>query len=1037
MDLLSALYQSEYTSCYVAGQANCQQANYASQIFQKRLSAIDYTLQWQSLHREDIRDLMQLTAGRMDIYHVVGTLLLTFCFEWYTSNTLLQDEKLPFGFVLLFLITNFCALSYLLFSVWLAMHASIASQSIGTRLLTSFARLSIPSKEELDRIHVSMIPLLDKLMLLGKTVYDKVRTAYMEPEKFASQSSRSSRDKKAKDSAETQSFSSTSKPERQPCYASSDNACDDDGLAHEHGKTFENDIRRSHEIAGMIASENCNVDQRRHFLRYLQEQQRWLGYDAYARACMSLGVNQLLQSLGYYLLGTFSHFSRVHAVMSFLGFQLLALFLMQLDITDIFVDNRERSAAILFFILPPLLAAVVEWTTRLLSLEMRNLVILPCFVLHCIGTLCIASQVKPVPPADSAGAGNPAWLPRRWRAVSYLNVIDVRQRKLALDVLAKDAQEQVYILKRARDVLLASMKTTMSDELACGFVSPSCRTSDILQQHFNLLEKCLEAARLSRMACDRKVMQETTQCEYTLEYCALWQQAPMLLASFDALRSSPVKPWLEDDQKRQLEESFAYFLHTCKDLNLGCTTFVQASNNIQSRGLPMLPLRIPPDEKKIVQMNTYCDSFPHTVWIDTHKDKILSDEPAEGQWTSLTSFEENILPGWKAQVLRLNLRQEALKHHSFTAISTSSVDSLTDECLVHSPTSPTALFPPDSLPPDQLPGMVVHRFTMFAAFFWFTAGVLQAITCIHGMHRSDILMDMTVVQVEWPAPANLFEPTALHCNATHLTVSNGFATHRSERDKYRTGKFSKLVDSTASAFVCTGEHGCNQVLVYSSNQSRGSIQGFLDESIEIESVAFPQTLLIVSGVHFLNCNEHECESAMAGWDGSNIIIGKLVKRLGSTHEASKNKGRWKFKAHIAVRPALAKCSKASLNSGCEDAANGNPRYNDVKAIHISDDGHALLALFGDGFLDAWNLQSGELVGRWKLAASPTGGLHSLMCMAGSELLVLASSVPGQAGGPELFSATLPNELLSLFGQCNDAASSEQDNSISLDEKVVI
>jgi len=115
---------------------------------------------------------VELTVGRMDIYHVVGTLLLTFCVEWYSDNSLISSG-LPPWFVTLFLISNFCAVGFLIFSVWLAMHASIASHSIGVRLLTSYARLSIPSRKELDQISVPLVPLISQLLSVGKKKIDR------------------------------------------------------------------------------------------------------------------------------------------------------------------------------------------------------------------------------------------------------------------------------------------------------------------------------------------------------------------------------------------------------------------------------------------------------------------------------------------------------------------------------------------------------------------------------------------------------------------------------------------------------------------------------------------------------------------------------------------------------------------------------------------------------------------------------------------------------------------------------------------------
>jgi hypothetical protein len=123
--------------------------NNVSQGFDRRLGGIDYKIKRQKLHREDIRDLIELTTQRMDIYQLVGTLLLTFCMTWYTDASIWQ---LPVWYSDLWLISNFAAIGYLLLGVWLAMYASVAARSTGTRLLTSYARIAFPRKDELDAI---------------------------------------------------------------------------------------------------------------------------------------------------------------------------------------------------------------------------------------------------------------------------------------------------------------------------------------------------------------------------------------------------------------------------------------------------------------------------------------------------------------------------------------------------------------------------------------------------------------------------------------------------------------------------------------------------------------------------------------------------------------------------------------------------------------------------------------------------------------------------------------------------------------------
>eukprot|EP00403_Amphidinium_massartii_P003517 CAMPEP_0178375006 /NCGR_PEP_ID=MMETSP0689_2-20121128/2665_1 /TAXON_ID=160604 /ORGANISM="Amphidinium massartii, Strain CS-259" /LENGTH=1208 /DNA_ID=CAMNT_0019994985 /DNA_START=84 /DNA_END=3710 /DNA_ORIENTATION=+ len=102
------------------------------------------------LFREDIRDLVELTVDRMDVYHLVGALFLEFCIVLFCEGRV-QASAPPF-LLSLFLLSNACAFIYLLLAVWLSMHASIASHSFGVRLLTRFVRLPIPSIKQINSL---------------------------------------------------------------------------------------------------------------------------------------------------------------------------------------------------------------------------------------------------------------------------------------------------------------------------------------------------------------------------------------------------------------------------------------------------------------------------------------------------------------------------------------------------------------------------------------------------------------------------------------------------------------------------------------------------------------------------------------------------------------------------------------------------------------------------------------------------------------------------------------------------------------------
>eukprot|EP00438_Fugacium_kawagutii_P007276 Skav234424 [mRNA] locus=scaffold1656:77837:79708:- [translate_table: standard] len=91
------------------------------------------------LFRQDIRDLVELTVGKMDLYHMVGALFIRMISIYYSEGFFAEPPP-TFLQVAYYLsqadLKAACALVYLLMAIWLSMHASIKSHSYATRLLT-------------------------------------------------------------------------------------------------------------------------------------------------------------------------------------------------------------------------------------------------------------------------------------------------------------------------------------------------------------------------------------------------------------------------------------------------------------------------------------------------------------------------------------------------------------------------------------------------------------------------------------------------------------------------------------------------------------------------------------------------------------------------------------------------------------------------------------------------------------------------------------------------------------------------------------
>ncbi|CAE8704567.1 unnamed protein product, partial [Polarella glacialis] len=102
----------------------------------------------------DIRDLVELTVGKMEMYHLVAALFLESAIALYCEGRI-HTTAPPFV-LSLFYMSVASAFLYLLLAVWLSMHASIASHSFGVRLLTRFVRLPVPGLAQIDVLNARL-----------------------------------------------------------------------------------------------------------------------------------------------------------------------------------------------------------------------------------------------------------------------------------------------------------------------------------------------------------------------------------------------------------------------------------------------------------------------------------------------------------------------------------------------------------------------------------------------------------------------------------------------------------------------------------------------------------------------------------------------------------------------------------------------------------------------------------------------------------------------------------------------------------------
>lgn len=249
------------------------------------------------LFRQDIRDLVELTVQKMDLYHMVGALFIRMISIYYSEGFFAEPP--PTFLQVAYYLSQACALVYLLMAIWLSMHASIKSHSYATRLLTRFVRLPIPGCSELNLLNARYADfegqggqMLRVPFWRGDNQWEE-RTSKVEAASAAS----------AAPALEGHTMAATS----------SDNL--ETGEFAYGGAS--NMLGREQELL-----EAVEFRTHRHVQIFRQLQARWQCFDAYSRVCMSFGVRHMLQSINYYLLGL----CMVQAYIPDVGFVLTIIF---------------------------------------------------------------------------------------------------------------------------------------------------------------------------------------------------------------------------------------------------------------------------------------------------------------------------------------------------------------------------------------------------------------------------------------------------------------------------------------------------------------------------------------------------------------------------------------------------------------------------------------------------------------------------------------------------------------------------------------
>lgn len=278
----------------------------------KELKLQEFRVAQAKLWREDVRDLISLTEYKMHVYLLVNVLMLGFTIILYTEGKLPSHTPswLMNGYVMS--ITG--SFMFLLLSIWLAMQAAVAAQSYEARLLTQLVRLPIPSWQEIEacRTYGSEFEQAEPRQMFrvpfvtgrqeGLVRGSPARTPTMPDRSRASEAASDIGSEPGdSDTMSTDDVAASSSVGSRPSMSSPSIGgaapslpahADPWGLERRGDNIYELGCKHGHDVAKL-----------RHILLARHAMVYWQTYDAFARVSLSIGTNQLLLAMSYYIIG--------------------------------------------------------------------------------------------------------------------------------------------------------------------------------------------------------------------------------------------------------------------------------------------------------------------------------------------------------------------------------------------------------------------------------------------------------------------------------------------------------------------------------------------------------------------------------------------------------------------------------------------------------------------------------------------------------------------------------------------------------------
>lgn len=241
---------------------------------EKEFTLMDFRIRQAKQWREDVKDLVSLTEKKMHIY------LLSLVLLCLITIILWTEGRLRFDYAPEWLMCGYClsiggAFTFLLLSIWLGIYAAVSAQSFEVRLRTQLVRLPIPSWNEVEacRTYGCQFEATEPRQMFRVPFLMGKQENLVEPAPRT-------------EAGDLQEWAGD--------------------LQAQTGEVRFADpwgLEKPNDVEELCCALREKVADQWHIKLSRQVAVQWQTYDAYARVSLTIGVNQMLLALTYFLLG--------------------------------------------------------------------------------------------------------------------------------------------------------------------------------------------------------------------------------------------------------------------------------------------------------------------------------------------------------------------------------------------------------------------------------------------------------------------------------------------------------------------------------------------------------------------------------------------------------------------------------------------------------------------------------------------------------------------------------------------------------------